>query len=292
MPASGDPRRARRNRTRHAARLAAEDPLGSELADRLLDHLEGLRIEPQRILVLGGGGGLLRAQLVERFPAAALVYADPAAALLAAMPRASRLQRWFGTAREPLRIACLGSALPLRNGSVGLAIVLGLPGFEPLEPVLEELRRVLAADGLLLFHALGPDSLREWRQALQAAHPGHDPLDRSVLRLVDMHDLADAASHAGLASPVVDMEYLTVHYPDLATLLGDLRGAGGGNALAARPRGLVTPRQRARLLAALEALRTPQGLPLTLEVIYGHAWNTRPLVDDQGRPVIPIRAAR
>lgn len=291
MDSGADPQRVRANQARRQAALAAPSALAVELGMRLLDHLDGLRIAPRRILVLGGGAGLLQAPLRELFPQAELIYADPLPGLLAALPRPSRLQRWLGAGREPLRLACWPGALPLRNGSIDLLLALGVLAWEPPARVFAEARRVLARDGLLLFHALGPDTLKEWRQALALARPGQDPAGRSLLRLADMHDLADAAAAAGLASPVVDMEHLTVHYPDLAVLLEDLRGPGGGNALRERPRGLMTPRQHARLRAALERGRTAAGLPMTLEAVYGHAWNTQPLVDEAGRPVIPIRAA-
>jgi len=288
VDSGADARRAWRNLQRSAVDPGAHAQLPLELGLRLLDHLDGLRVAPERILVLGGGAGLLQAPLAEQFPAAALIYADPVAGLLAQLPRSSRLQRWFGAAREPHRIACLPSRLPLRNGCVDLVVALGVLGWEDPERVFGESRRVLSGDGLLLFNALGPDTLREWRAALSQARPAIDPLGRSVLRLMDMHDLADAASHAGLASPVVDMEHLTVHYASLETLLVDLR-ASGGNALRERPRGLMTPGQLRRARDAMEALRAPEGLPVTLEAIYGHAWNTRPLVDPAGRAVIPIR---
>ena len=113
-----------------------------------------------------------------------------------------------------------------------------------------------------------------------------------MLNLIDMHDLADLASHAGLTSPVVDMEYLTVFYPNINAIISDLRGLGGGNGIHERPRGLMTPRAYALLQSQVELTRTPEGLPQTLELIYGHAWNTRPLVTDSGRPVIPIQPAR
>jgi malonyl-CoA O-methyltransferase len=240
---------------------------------------------------LGSGPGLLREALERAFPAAEIIYADPVPALLAEMPLASRLRQWLG-ARPPLRLACAADALPLRNGCVDLLIAHGVLVWVDPRRAFAEARRVLKPDGLLLFSTLGPDSLKEWRTALAEARPAWpDPLGHALPRLPDMHDLADAAAHAGLASPVVDMEYLTVHYPDRATLLADLRVLGGGNALHDRARGLMTPRARARLDRRLDAGRSAEGLPQTLEVIYGHAWNTRPLVDANGRSVIPIRVA-
>jgi malonyl-CoA O-methyltransferase len=290
VDSGADARRVRRNLARHASRHADRAQLSLEIGGRLLDHLDGLRIEPARVLLLGSGPGMLRELLETRFPQAAILYADAVPQLLAQMPRGSRLRRLLGT-RAPQRLACSAAALPLRNGSIDLVIAHGVLAWEPPDRVFAEARRVLAPDGLLLFSTLGPDTLMQWRVALAAARPGVDPLGHSVLRFPDMHDLADLASGAGLASPVVDMEYLTVHYPEAQVLLDDLRVLGGGNGLRERLRGLMTPRARRRLLESLEAERTAQGLPQTLELIYGHAWNANPLVSAGGRPVIPIHAA-
>lgn len=291
MDTGADSRRARRNLARTAARFPSHAQLPRELATRLLDHLDGLRIAPNRILCLSGGPGLLTEALTRLFPRADIVHADPVPALLAQVATRSRLRQLLG-ARPPLRLGCDPESLPLRNGSIDLLVApMVLPWASPAR-FFAEARRVLGQDGLLLFATAGPDTLREWRRALLQARPDWpEPLGHSVLRLPDMHDLADAASHAGLASPVVDMEYLTIHYPDLPSLLGDLRVAGAGNALLERPQGLMTPRALGRLKALLEAQRQPEGLPQTLEAIYGHAWNTRPLIDGAGRPVIPIRVA-
>jgi len=292
VDSGADALRARRNLGAHAEAYRSHAVLPQELGVRLLDHLDGLRITPKRVLVLCDDPQGLQPALSRLFPDASYLHASPSPALLALPAAGSRLQRWFGRTGEIVRLACSAAALPLRNGSVDLVVGHGALAWEDPERVFAEARRVLAPDGLLLFSALGPDTLQQWQAAARAAWPGLDPVGTLVPRLADMHDLADAASQAGLASPVVDMEQLTVHYADLATLLADLRVVGGGNALHARRRGLCTPRQGARLRSALEQQRTAHGLPQTLEAIYGHAWNTRPLVDAAGRPVIPIRAAR
>lgn len=172
--------------------------------------------------------------------------------------------------------------LPFANASFDLVIAHGpLPWCDP-KLAFAEARRVLGQDGLLLFSSLGPDTFKEWRGA------GSPPM----LQLIDMHDLADLASYAGLTSPVVDMEFLTVNYGDIKAIVQDLRSFGGGNALEGRARGLMTPRAYQHLNRALELTRTDEGIPQTLELIYGHAWNTRPLVTESGRPIIPIQASR
>ncbi len=291
METGVDVRRVCANLERHAHQHARHTQLALEFGQRLLEHLDGLRITPATVLIQGAGTGWLRDALTRQFPGARLLFADATPALLAEMPVASRLQRLLG-ARPPARLACRPEALPFANGSLDLVIQLCTLPTSDAARSFSEARRVLVKDGLLLFSTLGPDTLREWRRAWALAdRQQRDPTGRQLPRLPDMHDVADCAAQAGLASPVVDMEYLTVHYPDLATLITDLRVVGGGNGLTDRPRGLLTPRGRARLLQHLEAQRQPEGLPLTLELVYGHAWNTRPLVTEHGRPVIPIRAA-
>ena len=57
--------------------------------------------------------------------------------------------------------------------------------------------------------------------------------------------------------------------------------------------GLHTPRWRQRLFDAFDAQRNPDGLiPLTFEIVYGHAWKLAPTqrqaLDEQGRAMIPI----
>ena len=77
---------------------------------------------------------------------------------------------------------------------------------------------------------------------------------------------------AGFATPVMDMETVTVTYPDAQKLLQDMR-AWGGNPLASRSRGLVGRAAYRRMLDGLETGRRHDGtMPLTFEVVYGHAF--------------------
>ena len=57
-----------------------------------------------------------------------------------------------------------------------------------------------------------------------------------VNRFIDLHDIGDMLIHAGFASPVMEMDMLTLTYADLKTLMRDLKGIGAHNAAAARRR--------------------------------------------------------
>ena len=76
----------------------------------------------------------------------------------------------------------------------------------------------------------------------------------------------------GFGDPVMDQETLTLTYQSAERLLQDVR-ALGGNPCIERRASLVSRSWRAKLLAALEEQRKPDGLiHLSIEVAYGHAW--------------------
>jgi malonyl-CoA O-methyltransferase len=132
-----------------------------------------------------------------------------------------------------------------------------------------------------MFSNFGPDTFKELRTAFGA-------LDDTahVLPFVDMHDFGDQLVEAGFSTPVMDMESITVTYDTASALLADVR-ALGGNPLATRRRGLVGRAAWARMLAALEAQRRPDGkLGLTFEVIYGHAFRPAPRVTAAGEAIV------
>jgi malonyl-CoA O-methyltransferase len=91
-----------------------------------------------------------------------------------------------------------------------------------------------------------------------------------------MHDLGDALVRAGLREPVMDMEHVTLTYPDVRSLMSDLKTMGARNATSGRSRGLTGRRRLAAVEAHYEALRHDGRLPATWEVVYGHAWAGAP----------------
>ena len=143
---------------------------------------------------------------------------------------------------------------------------------------------MLEVGGLVTFTTFGPDTLKELRAAFTAvdAHP-------HVGRFVDMHDIGDLLVHAGFADPVMQMEMLTLTYPDARSMTHDLKAIGATNATVGRRRGLTGRRRFERALAALEAMpgRAADGrIPATFEVIYGHAWKVAPRRTPEGHAIV------
>ena len=101
-----------------------------------------------------------------------------------------------------------------------------------------------------------------------------------------MHDFGDQLVEAGFATPVMDMETISVTYDTLDALLADVR-ALGGNPLATRARGLLGRAAWQRVQQAFERQRRADGkLCLSFELIYGHAFRPAPRVTDKGEAII------
>ena len=273
-----------------AASSDGADVLAREVARRMDERLDYIRVAPGRVLDLGCGTGADLPRLAERFPQATVLAADYAAPMLeragtrvrGEAPSPGLLRRMLGK-RPPALAHVVADArhLPFARASLGLVWSnLMLPALDDPLPALQEIHRTLEVDGLLMFSTLGPDSLRELRSVLPQ-HAGE-----RVHRFIDMHDLGDALVKAGFADPVMDMEMLTLTYTDLDGLLQDLRATGASNAARRRPRGLSGRSGWAQARAAYEALRQDGRLPATFEIIQGHAWKAAPKTTEDGRSII------
>lgn len=267
-----------------AARNGDQAPvLAREIAKRMDERLDYIRVTPERWLDAGCGFGADLERLQQRYPDAqglALDFSWPT--LIAKRPRTSLLERLFARRpKGPASICADASALPLASRSISLLwsnLMLNWLS-DPL-PALTEAHRVLAEDGLLMFSTLGPDTLKELRTAL----PDH--AGERVHRFIDMHDLGDALIKAGFADPVMDMEMLTLTYASLDALIADLRLSGCTNAAIGRPRGLSGRKQWQQAKDAMERFRQDGRLTITIEVVQGHAWKPAPRKLDDGRSVI------
>ncbi len=274
-----------------AASYDAHAVLQREVCNRLLERLDFMKLNPARVLDLGCGTGYGSAQLRTRYAEADLCALDLAPAMLhaarARLPQARWTQRALGllTAhRSPLTHSLCADMerLPLAASSMNLVWSnLALQWAHDLEATLKGVHQVLAPGGLLIFATFGPDTLKELRTAFAAIDDAPH-----VNRFIDLHDIGDMLIHAGFASPVMEMEMLTLTYADLKTLMRDLKGIGAHNAATTRPRGLFGKSAWARLEQAYESQRAAGRLPATYEVIYGHAWAGDKTRRADGREVI------
>jgi malonyl-CoA O-methyltransferase len=276
----------RRSFERAAATYDESASLQREVGERLLAHLDPMRVDPKRVLDLGSGTGVFFAPLAERFPRAELVAIDVATNMLRLARRRTPLWRRALGSRVPHLVCADAERLPLAAASVDLIFSnLALQWCRPHE-VFAEAARVLPTGGLFLFSTFGPDTLKELRAAFAAVDA-----EAHVNTFIDMHDLGDRLMAAGLGDPVMEMEHLTVEYARVDAVARDLKRIGAHNVLPGRPRGLSGRARWMRMVAAYEAQRRDGAIPATYEVIYGHAWKAQPRRAADGRQVIDFHGS-
>ncbi len=101
-----------------------------------------------------------------------------------------------------------------------------------------------------------------------------------------MHDIGDLLVQGGYAAPVMDMEFITLTYAGLSEMLREIKAIGAHNVTAGRNPGLTGRARWHALEQAMETFRQNGRLPLTWEVIYGHAW--KPLEAPRRTDVQPV----
>jgi malonyl-CoA O-methyltransferase len=250
--------------------------LARETGLRMGERLDYVKIAPHRVADIGcatGDGALALQKRYRNSQVVAIDYALPMLRVLQA--RTPRVLRLLG--RGPRLIGADVNALPVEGNSIGLVWSNLMFHWltDPL-PAFKEIHRALEIGGLLMFAALGPDTLKELRAAGQKVGAGE-----TARRFLDMHDLGDMLLAAGFTDPVMDMELIRVDYRSPRRFLADQRHLGVRDTLLGN-----LPWQTWRRLfdAATDA---EGGLPMSYEIVFGHAWKAAPRTTNDGRtPVI------
>lgn len=268
-----DKRRVRAAFERAATSYDSAAILQREICDRMLSRLEYIKFKPDVILDAGSGTGYGTRKLVMRYPAAQLLAMDIAVPMhLQARQPVFWWQKLLTTKNQTAYVAGDMEQMPVKDSCADLVWSnLTLQWCNDLKQTFSEVHRALQPRGLFMFSTFGPDTLKELRQAL-------GKLDdySHVNRFMDMHDVGDILVHCGFATPVMDMEYITLTYETPVGVMRDLKAIGAHNATHGRRRGLTGKTAWQAALTNYEALRTEGRLPATFEVVYGHAWKPEP----------------
>lgn len=254
MSARTDASRIRRRFDAAAAGYDEHAALFEEVGSRLLERLDGLKFDPERIVDLGCGTGHHTLALRERYPNAQLLAFDSAQGMLdQARKRRGRWRKRF----EPVRADF--DALPLADASVDLVYAnLSMQWSTDLAAALAGLRRIMRPRGLLLMTLPGPDTLVELQRAGAVIQGG-----------VSTHaqELGDLLTRAGFQEPVLDTDWLKTTHANTAGLLADLDHLGLAYSLPGGP-------------GELEASLGGGEIAVTWEMLYATAWSP-----DEGQPI-------
>lgn len=228
VPIIFDRQRLAANRHRAARNYAAHDFLQRHIASELVERLSMQTRDFETALILGSCGGILRDALQQANMLGAgkidfVAEADLTPAMLSKSPRAAN-------------VVLDEETLPFAPASLDLVVSLwGLHHVNDLPGTLVQIKRALKPNGLFLAALPGNETLRDLRQAfLQAETDMRGGAAAHIHPFADLRDLGGLLQRAGFALPVADSDVVPVRYASPFSLLGDLRGMGDSNILAAR----------------------------------------------------------
>lgn len=227
---------------------AAHAALQAEIADALLAVLAPAGV----VLDVGCGRGRESLLICANAAVQKVIALDMAPAMLAALPVLERLTPLQGDME----------AIPLPGHSVDVVFSnFALQWAESRDKVAAEIARVLKPGGRVLFSVPGPQSLA----ALRASGLLH------VNTFASAEDWAIALMQAGFSDcDFVQKDYVA-HFSSAKELLRELKGMGANTADTVRENNLHGRQWWARVQAALELQRQPEGLPLQFDVIFVQA---------------------
>lgn len=284
-----DRRQVRRNFDRAAKDYDAVSVFQREIARRMLERLDFVKIEPEYILDLGCGTAFDLSAISERYRQARVIGLDQSEAMLQAGEAVRSQMRWslpFLKANKASLICADAEAMPIKSNSVSFVWSnLLLHWVDDVAKVLREAHRVLEVEGLLMFSVLGPDSFKELRSSFADAY-------EHTLPFADLHDYGDLLLECGFSDPVMDVDRVTMHYQSLADLLTDLRRNGGSSPTQGRCKSLFGKQAWQAMQAAYEKKVQGGIFPVTLEVVYGHAWKGEAKKIEDGRDIIRFEKKR
>jgi malonyl-CoA O-methyltransferase len=227
---------------------------------RLLDRFP-LQAQPGLIVDLGCGTGFLTRQMQ-------VTALQPRLAVDIAWPMLTSSRQQNQSQALPVLYVCADAEqMPFQAGSIQqLYSNLALQWCQALDEVLADFRRLLAADGQLVFATFGPATLQELKKAWAAVddYP-------HVNRFTSAGQLYSSLQQAGFGQISCTGEMHTLAYPSVLALMRELKGLGAHNVHQARKRQLTTRQQLQQMMAAYEAHMAGAGISASYEIIYVRA---------------------
>lgn len=155
-------------------------------------------------------------------------------------------------------------SLPVNTGTIDWIFSnLALQWCTDLPAVFSEFRRVLKPDGQFLFSTFGSSTFQELKQAWAVVDDYSHVND--FFSMNQIHKSLELAGFTGLQIKNCKERSF---YPDVLTLMREIKGIGAHNVTQNRKKNLTTRKQLNHLITAYEKFRVNDFLPATYDVIY------------------------
>ncbi|KAK9467049.1 hypothetical protein V1512DRAFT_261808 [Lipomyces arxii] len=143
-----------------------------------------------------------------------------------------------------------------------------------LPSLLAKIKFMLKPDGMFIASMIGGDSLFELRTALQQAElQTYDRIAPRLSPLADVSDVGGLMQKAGFNLITVDVDDIIVSFPDMMTLMRDIKDMGESNAVSNRPHYLSRELIKAAEKIYKDMHANEDGtLPATFRIIYMIGW--------------------
>lgn len=167
--------------------------------------------------------------------------------------------------------------IELPPAAYDLCIAIGtLDSVPDLQRALLAIRKSLRSDALFIGAVAGGETLPMLRAAMRAADRASPAASAHVHPRIEASALAPLLGAAGFATPVVDVDRVTVAYRGFDLLIDDLRAMAATNILSARSRQHLGRAARDTARAAFAALGNDGVIRETFEILHFAAWTPPP----------------
>lgn len=240
--------------------------LQKEVNERMAARLNYINFTPDNLLDAGSGTGYGGSLLRQHYGSTLILEVDIVLPMLW-QAHQNFLNKHPNSDKQHLLNADIGF-LPIASNKIDMVWSnLVLHWINQLDDALREFYRILRSNGCFMFSMLGGQTLQELRDAFLQVNK-----KKSVHDFMPIEEIGDALVRTGFSEPVVDKEIITLIYPDILSIVRDLRGNGAFNQRLDRSATLMGKEKWQNMCEHYELLRTNGYLPVTCEIIYGHAW--------------------
>jgi len=233
------------------------------VADKMLSQLEELNIAPETILDVGCGTGRAVEEITRRYPNAKIIASDFAQPMLD-FTKDRLLKKDLAV---PELLCEDMDQLTIDDNSIDLIFTTSaIQWSADINLLFKKFFRALRPNGYIIFSTFGPETMWQLRESWSRVD-GY----KHIHHFTEVSGYETALLNGGFTEVTISNEEQIVNYHTLKDLMKDLKKVGVVNANSERARGMLGKTAFTQLSNEYEIYRIDDCLPLSYDVIFGHA---------------------